>query len=399
MDGIPPAELLRPAVDAGRAALRALDDEEVPAPLRRVAGSSARRLPPPFADALLAAMDRDDWLRSLALEEAAGLDEDGDPAEAVSALFLRRPEGWRERVDALVATQAAESEREGRLAAETRVEVLESRVTELEEELAEARSRVEAAFEQGRAREVAAKERLEASLVALRREVEAERARADAEALRAGRLAEDLAEADARIGVLRERANRRKETERPARSAEPSRFGGGTPIETARALDQLASAMRPAGRAEATESPREALAFPAGVRPDRREAVSWLLESTRPLMLVIDGYNVAHDLAPVPDRSTRERVNRAAGRIRRLADGPVRVVVIWDSDREPGSSVDGAVWVRFVPHADDAITEQVEAETGDVVVVTSDRELRERVERAGGLALWSSALIDWMRSG
>lgn len=399
MDGIPPADLLQPAVEAGRAALRAMDDEEVPAPLRRVAASSARRLPPPFAEALLAGLDGDDWLRARTLEEAAGLDDEGDAAHAVSALFLRRPEGWRERVDAIVARRTAESERERRTAAENRVASLESRVAGLEAELAAARSGIDSAFEDGRSREIAAKERLEASLAGLRRELDAARARLEAESLRADRLAEDLAEADARIGVLRERAGRRRESDRPAPTTGPARFGGGTPIEAARALDQLASAMRPAARAEAASTVPETLALPVGVRPDRREAVSWLLESARPVLLVIDGYNVAHDLASVPDRTTRERVNRAAGRIRRLADGPVRVVVVWDSDREPGSSVDGVVWIRFVPHADDAIVEQVEEERGDVVVVTSDRELRERVERAGGLALWSSALLDWMRSG
>ena len=399
MAALPPLELLRPAADAARAALRAMDDEEVPAGLRKVAASSARRLPPPFAETLLGHVDRDDWLRDRTLQEAGVLDaDDEDPAKAVSALFLRRPDGWRERIEVLVAARVRASERDLREMAEERVRKMEARIEALVAERNAAREAVGRAREEGRADAAAERDRLASSSAALRRELEEASDRAEEAGDRIRALEQDLAEADARIAELRQRAPRGR-SERASDDPGSRGFGVGSAIETARTLDQLASAIRRGARAEPAPAPAARVELPAGGRPDDPEAVAWLLELVRPVLLVVDGYNVAHDLAATPDRPVRDRVHRAAERIRRLADGPVRTVVVWDSGEEPLSGTEGPVAVRYVPDADDAVVEEVAASDGDVVVVTSDRELRERAEAEGALVLWSSALVRWMSRG
>ena len=56
-------ELLRPAAERLRKVLQRMDDEDVPAPLRRLAESSDRRLPPPILKRALAELDTSEWLR------------------------------------------------------------------------------------------------------------------------------------------------------------------------------------------------------------------------------------------------------------------------------------------------------------------------------------------------
>ena len=52
-----PLDLLQPAFRATRKAIRDLDPDEVPAVLRRIAGQSGRRLPPPLARKLTEKLD------------------------------------------------------------------------------------------------------------------------------------------------------------------------------------------------------------------------------------------------------------------------------------------------------------------------------------------------------
>jgi hypothetical protein len=128
-------------------------------------------------------------------------------------------------------------------------------------------------------------------------------------------------------------------------------------------------------------------------------AIDWLLEGRSPVTVLIDGYNIAHELSPEPTASVRARVDHAAARLRRLAESPLTAVVMWDSRlSEDRRDVAGAV-VRFVPNADDALVAEAAAVAGDVVVITSDREVRERSEAVGAVGLWSQALLAWMQRG
>ena len=82
-----PLDLVAPAIKAARAALRRLDEDDVPARLRKVAAYQGGRLPAPLARKLLAALNDDEWLRGKALEELTD-------ASGGAQLFLERLDGW-----------------------------------------------------------------------------------------------------------------------------------------------------------------------------------------------------------------------------------------------------------------------------------------------------------------
>ena len=89
-----PSDLLNPAIAAGRAALRRLEDDDVPAKLRKVAAYQGGRLPGPLAKRILGALDEDDWLRGKAIDELGDTDPQAAGPDGASALFLLRPDGW-----------------------------------------------------------------------------------------------------------------------------------------------------------------------------------------------------------------------------------------------------------------------------------------------------------------
>src|SRR5690606_26885151 len=119
-------ELVRPAAERLRKVLQRMDDEDVPAPLRRLAESSDRRLPPPILKRALAELDTSEWLREEVLADSE-LDPDS-PAD----LFIRRPEGWEERLEDMAAAAAARAEERDRGALERELAAARKRITELQ---------------------------------------------------------------------------------------------------------------------------------------------------------------------------------------------------------------------------------------------------------------------------
>ena len=163
-------------------------------------------------------------------------------------------------------------------------------------------------------------------------------------------------------------------------------------------LDELMDAIRPPdGLGEAPPAVPGRPVMPAGVRPDRLEAIEWLLSVPTSVTVVVDGHNVAFDLGAASEGVARERVIQAAARLRRLADGPRSVTVYFDTSIDPQDRRPGGVTVRFVPDADEAIAEAVAGIAGPAVVVTTDRGLRERAEATGAITVWGSAFVEWMR--
>jgi predicted RNA-binding protein with PIN domain len=104
---------------------------------------------------------------------------------------------------------------------------------------------------------------------------------------------------------------------------------------------------------------------------------------------LIDGYNVtmADDATKRLDRDAQRLafVRRIAMRGRELL-GPGPVTVVFDGGVLREDETHGDVHVRFSgsESADDVIVRLAVAEKGDVVVVTSDRELRSRVREHAG---------------
>jgi predicted RNA-binding protein with PIN domain len=107
---------------------------------------------------------------------------------------------------------------------------------------------------------------------------------------------------------------------------------------------------------------------------------------------LIDGYNVtmADDATKRLDRDAQRLslVRRIGARGRELL-GPGPVTVVFDGGALRQDETHGDVSVRFSGDgsADDVIVRLAVAEHGDVVVVTSDRELRSRVREHAGRAI------------
>ena len=384
------AGLIEPAFTAAHRALVRLDDADVPAGLRPVRAASKKKTLPKHLRRKLVDVLEEDWLRNLATAEMGSGET---TAEVASRLFLSRPDGWESQLDGLAAHQ-----HEKRLRHEMDALVADNaRLETLAAELGERVQRAEAVVEDLQAR-LGSDERLESmrkrfeetsrSVVRLEGVIEARSGEME-------RLRAELAEADERIGVLRSRVSKDSVAARPSEGSRT--FGRGHPIETARLLDELSEALRP--RPGEVHGPVELapLALPAGIRPDSDEAIDWIRSVTRKVLLIVDGHNVAHDLDSEPGRTARDRVVSEVARLRRLSDGPLSAVVYFDTGQEAETHQNFGVTVRYVPDADSAIEATVAATDVDCIVISTDREVRNRSAAHGALTLWGTAFSTWIK--
>jgi predicted RNA-binding protein with PIN domain len=407
-DWIPP-ELLAPAFKAVRKALRDLDPDDVPAVLRRIAGQSARRLPPPLARKLIETLDENEWLREKAAEAGSDLDPaSSDPARAVSALFLLRPEGWEDQ-----ARRAAEHRATG--AQQALVASLQRTIADLHQQLEAAREKAKGAQQRAQAAAVDADRKAQSARSAVETARQEERDAADEQRRnyetlqeRYQRLVRDLEEAGDRITTLRDELLRARRTGRTeAISAGPQAWAARDPLEIARMLDDIVEAVRPEAVATAPAAvfgEGAPFAFPAGVSPDQKEAIVWLATYEDSYGLVVDGYNVTFllDEERFTDAATRDRLNEGLARFRRAAAAPVRVTVVYDSAQSGGitsSQGPGGIEIRFTEaghSADEEILRIAAATSSRLAVVSTDRRVREGAEEHGALGLWSQALVAWL---
>ena len=389
-------DLLAPALAAARSALRDLRSEEVPESLRRVVAHAGGRLPPPLASSLLSALDEDEWLRSKAAEKL-GARYEASPAEA----FLVRSERWWWSIaEALAAAGTADS---GATA-----EKAQHEAASLKEKLAVAKRRLKRAgleldAEKARARAVAPAPAI--------RDLsdEAKQASARIDELE-GLLADattDRVDAQAMIARLRSRLRRIAGAQRQQSASAAASSLGGDAVSTARNLDLVAAAaphrITPDESRPVEQEGESTLQLPHGIRPDERAAIDWLVDGDVPVAVIVDGYNVLYGYDPATFTTAGSR-NMLADQLTRLRRGAgvARVVVVYDSDL-PGDRevhvLPGGIEVHFADEdelADDRIVELSAAAGGNVVVVTSDRELRDRSEAVGALTLWSESLVGWI---
>jgi len=168
------------------------------------------------------------------------------------------------------------------------------------------------------------------------------------------------------------------------------------------ALDASERSMRPYREAtsdDGRDAPIPAWRLGTGVAPDRAESVDAVLAMV-PRTILIDGYNVAAslDVKDFATRSGRDRVLVAANTLARATTA--EVIVVFDAAGVDGRGTyrgDLGVSIRFSTQqsADDLIVALVERGTRSVVV-SNDRELRERAEALGALAIWADALVGWI---
>ncbi|MBT8216658.1 MAG: NYN domain-containing protein [Acidimicrobiia bacterium] len=396
-----PLDLVAPAIEAGRAALRRLDEDDVPARLRKVASYQGGRLPAPLAKRLLAALNDDEWLRGKALEELP------EPAGA-AGLFLQRADGWQFELGRLV-------ERTIESRAVTRVEAIDAQVAAAREREAEAKRRWQEATRQMKDLEKQRRREVDEVRAQLRELREADRledeahARMVADLEAARRAAEQSHQAEVKATeALRRRLEKAEEqraaVERKIGSGGQA-WGSGDAIALARHLDTLIRTVEadPALLEFTKPSGEREWKLPPGARPDDRNAVDWLMRQPRAFTLLVDGYNVTFRLSGSSDSAARERLNEELSRFKLRAMAPVNAVVVYDSTVNPETTTapgPGGVWLRFTTlglSADDEIRRLAAEATEPVVVVSSDREVREGSEQFGAIALWAEALIGWIQ--
>ena len=392
-------KVLAPAISVARRTLAAMEEDDVPAPLRKVAKYSGKTLPPPLVRPLVDYLDADPEFRELVAEK--GADELPEPAAA----FLTRPDGWW---SALAAAASAETAAAGA----ARLEEATREVARLERFAAEAKERAEQGrVEAARAR-TEARERVEAARERVRELAAAETVADRTDASRAATLEAELVDAIAAAAELRVVVEALRQRIRNLRKRPPSDPGGergslpAEPVARARALDQLLE-MAAQGRsadvrndAEAGRPHRRAFGLPAGIRPDSKEALAWLMTAD-PATVIVDGYNVLYRIQESghPGGAARTRLEAALRRLHRQSTGRHSVIVVYDSalggDRAAPVKANG-LEVRFAPEgllADEEIAELAASVSGPVVVVSSDREVRETVAATGAVALWSEAIV------
>ncbi|MFQ5555506.1 MAG: NYN domain-containing protein [Acidimicrobiia bacterium] len=394
--------LLRGVVSAGRDALADRDGPQIPAKLAKVAQSSARSLPPPLARSLLTVIDEDEVFRS---EVADKLGEDDEIALA----FVERPDGWW----ALIATALADKTQS---ASAAKVSAATSEAARQERFAAEAAARLEEAIAAADVARSEAQQRIERLQ---RRHDDTAASGALQEPAADGRelaavqdrlIAAETTAAEAKhtIDALRTRVRKLR---RPKQSDDGAVRGSlpTEPIELARTLDlqvEVASRLSPGGAAqpEPPDEPGESFALAPGVAPDSADALAWLM-SAPAATVIIDGYNVLFrsEGHGFDSGAGRRKLDQAMRLMHRQSASGHSVVVVYDSsvagERVP-SVRSGGLEVRFAPCdrlADEEIADLAAAVDGNVVVVSSDREVREHAEAVGAVVLWSEALVGLLR--
>ena len=72
---------------------------------------------------------------------------------------------------------------------------------------------------------------------------------------------------------------------------------------------------------------------------------------------------------------------------------------MFDSSQLGESFSADKVLVEFVASADEELIKMAKRDATGLVVITSDRRVREAAEKAGAVGLWSEALIEWLKTG
>lgn len=398
--------MLGKALESARAALKGLDADQVPAKLRTVVGH-AGELTPDLARRLAKELDHLEWLRLKALEEWPEADPSAAGPHRASALFLIRPGGWAADlvgvVGDLVASQAVDGSNEksrDRDALSAERDSWKKKAREVQKQLAAAKAKLAAAEKASRAPERALK--AEAA-----RKTAAERNVAEAWDAERAALQQQVEAATNDLKKAREETRRLRRTLAAAEArAEEARTGPGwlgrDPVDLARHLDDLMTRARRVTAREPSESPRPGkIVLPVGVAPDSAESIDVVLRAGGPVAVIVDGYNAGLALRAETASEVRSRLEPLLSRLRTLGGPALILTVVWDSSLEHAASwrPGGGVDVRFAPPgvpADDVVVE-ISAAAPRSVVITNDREVRERAERAGALALWSDALVAWSR--
>ncbi|MGI9529288.1 MAG: NYN domain-containing protein [Acidimicrobiia bacterium] len=392
-------QALLPMVSVARDVLADLDEDDVPPRVMRVAKSAARRLPPPLEQSLIDYIVDDAPFRATVDTAWA----EGGASDSVVEAFLEDPDQAAPMLAA--ASVAADADRR-----ERDVERLEAMVQQLEAKQEQAKDRLAAVRDHAQRQATDAKASAKRARLGLESSLAQARAD-DAAANEALGVARDqISMLEAEVEDLKVRLKRlsERETKRhvpTATQTTQTSIPAGEPLDIARWLDVAERTLRPYRETSTGLEPNASgggLLLPPGVAPDRPESVEAL--AGMPVEAVIlDGYNIASVLG-VDDfagAEGRERTLRVARKLHRYISGST--IVMFDAVGIEGREsyiADLGIEVRFTRDvsADDAIVNLLGSGISGAVVITNDRELRERIAMRGALALWSDALVAWSKT-
>jgi predicted RNA-binding protein with PIN domain len=460
VDQAVPDALLLPLLEVAADVLKGLDAVDVPASLRPLHDFDRRRMltgPAPRqlrraisgdasfreqvlerflarseVDAMLAA-----WTTATAAAAAVDAAGRGDLAIYTSALWAAQPDGHAFGLGVAVVLDAQHRDRRrdeaaGKSWEQERATLEEARrradAARLEADAAVARAEQEVQRERAarRAREdeaSAAAAVAQRQVDALRTELDQARAeceelqhRASRSAQRAHSLEEDLRRARADARELRDRAER-MESRLGARDDKALTDAVAAARQLSVSLDALQrrireapdESTRPEVLAITRERPpapvkRAAPKLPPGVLADSAQGIEAML-ATSDVVLVVDGYNVAHQAwADATPADQRERLGIAATALtRRLG---CEIVLVFDGDgsgpRAPLRR--GGVRVLFSDageEADEVVVREVEGRSKrvPVVVASSDAWVREHATNLGAVVVSAATFVGVIKPG
>lgn len=404
-------------------ALGRLDTDQVPAPLRRVAGFAPVQRARLGGDRILEAVQADAGFRlRLALEIRKDLPEELVDRDAAVLAWLQRPDGWEDTVARAAEGDRAREERAVGRAAVQRAERLQRRLDEADEVLREARQRGRDEAEALRKENADLRRKLGDVRQQARRATEeaADLRRATERADTVARASQAVIEAEARrlrarIGELEQRLGRaqrdvrldRDEASLRARLLLDSVIDAATGLRRELALPTTEGAPADRVAADEGEAGQRTSSGTGSLRTDDPALLAQLLAVPRTHVLV-DGYNVTK--SAWPDSSLEvQRERLVAGLAGLGARTGAELTVVFDAAETTGQRplvhAPRGVRVRFSPVgviADDLIREFVAAEPEGrhVVVVTSDRAVVTDVVRKRGVrAVEALALVRLLARG
>lgn len=377
------------------------DADAVPNRLRKAAHATGGNLAKPYQRAIVDHLIADEEFRSAIAQRWAETDGEDEIIET----FLEDPEA----AAPLIAVAGMERTLAG-LSAQR--DAAKAEVSELEQKLREAKTRIRDAQNETKAVLRDQKESDKRSRMGLVQAAETARQERDALVVQVAEVQGALADLRAAHDQLQhalaratERETRRQRDAGPEPSSESAALGSlpSDPWELAVLLDRIERNLRPYRPPLAGVAPGSAdvpvLVIPAGIAPDTATGLASVL-ALRPDRVLIDGYNVA-GMVSGERFSSKEGRNAVLARADMVARATTAVVtVVFDaaeSGQDGGFRTDHGVVVEFVGEgsADDAIVRLVHASTDRCVVVTNDRELQVRVARDNCVVVYSTALVAW----
>ncbi len=411
-------------------ALGSLEPDQVPAPLRRVAGFTPKQRARLGGDRILDAAEADPEFRTRLADQAralldgeAGSTDDAESLRDQAALaWLERSDQWEEVVARATEQDLTRAEQVVARAAHERVERLQSRLDAVTEELREARQRHRADLDAVRRENTELRRKLGESRQVARRAVDevaelrrtAEQSDAVAQSVRASTGA-DVRRLRARVTELERllgRAQRdvrldRDEASLRARLLLDSVIDAATGLRRELALPAPDGAPADRVAADEGEAGHRASSGAGSLRTDDPALLAQLLAVPR-THVIVDGYNVTKGAwSEVTLELQRDRL--VAGLSALGARTGVELTVVFDAAETTGPRplvhAPRGVRVRFTPVgviADDLIREFVAAEPEGrpLVVVTSDRAVVTDVVRKRGVrAVDADALVGLLARG